>query len=48
MVRFGNYNGKQLYKCKDCKTKFREGLLKKAKYPPETITLTLDLYFSGL
>ncbi|HEV2137341.1 MAG TPA: DDE-type integrase/transposase/recombinase [Nitrososphaerales archaeon] len=48
VVKFGNYNGKQLYKCKDCRTKFREGLLKKAKYTPETITLTLDLYFSGL
>jgi len=48
VVKFGNYNGKQLYKCKDCKTKFREGFLKKAKYSPETITLTLDLYFSGL
>ena len=48
VVKFGNYNGKQLYKCKDCRTKFREGLLKKAKYSPETITLTLDLYFSGL
>ena len=48
VVRFGNYNGKQLFKCKDCRTKFREGLIKKAKYTPETITLTLDLYFSGL
>ncbi len=48
VVKFGNYNGKQLYKCKDCKTKFREGLIKKTKYTPETIALTLDLYFSGL
>ncbi len=48
VVRFGNYKGRQVYKCKDCKTKFREGLIKKAKYSPETITLTLDLYFSGL
>ena len=48
VVKFGNYNGKQLYKCKDCKTKFREGLIKRTKYSPETITLTLDLYFSGL
>ncbi len=48
VVKFGNYNGKQLYKCKDCRTKFREGLIKKAHYSPETITLTLDLYFSGL
>jgi putative transposase len=47
VVKFGNYNGKQLYKCKDCKTKFREGLLKRTRYSPETIALTLDLYFSG-
>ena len=26
----------------------REGLIRKARYSPETITLTLDLYFSGL
>jgi transposase-like protein len=48
VVKFGNYNGKQIFKCKDCKTKFREGLIKKARYTPETIALTLDLYFSGL
>jgi putative transposase len=48
VVRFGNYNGKQIFKCKDCKSKFREGLIKKVHYSPETITLTLDLYFSGL
>jgi len=48
VVRFGQYNGKQIFKCKDCKSKFREGLIKKTKYSPETITLTLDLYFSGL
>ena len=47
VVKFGNYNGKQLYKCKDCRTKFREGLLKKSRYSPETVALTLDLYFSG-
>ena len=48
VVKFGNYNGKQIFKCKDCKSKFREGLIKKVKYSPETITLTLDLYFSGM
>jgi transposase-like protein len=48
VVRFGTYNGKQVFRCKDCKTKFREGLVKKVHYSPETITLTLDLYFSGL
>lgn len=48
VIRFGNYNGKQLFKCKDCRTKFREGLLKKSRYTTETIALTLDLYFSGM
>ena len=31
VVKFGNCNGKQLYKCKDCRTKFREGLIKIVK-----------------
>ena len=48
VVKFGHANGKQIFKCKDCGRKFREGLIKKAQYSPETITLTLDLYFSGL
>ena len=48
VVKYGRANAKQVFKCRDCKTKFREGLIKRAKYSPETITLTLDLYFSGL
>jgi len=48
VVKFGHANGKQIFKCRDCGRKFREGLIKKARYSPETITLTLDLYFSGL
>ncbi len=46
----GNINNvKQLYFCKDCHTKFRQpSLLNKVKFTPELITLTLDLYFSGL
>jgi transposase-like protein len=48
VVKFGHANGKQVFKCQDCGSKFREGFLRKAKYSPETITLTLDLYFSGL
>ncbi len=46
--KFGFDAEKQIYKCKDCKTKFRYSLLKKAKYSPETVSLTLDLYFSGM
>jgi len=48
VVKFGHANGKQIFKCRDCGRKFREGLIPKAKYSPDTITLTLDLYFSGL
>ncbi len=48
VVKFGRANGKQTFRCQDCGKRFREGLIKKAHYSPETITLTLDLYFSGL
>jgi transposase-like protein len=49
VVKFGHSDGKQIYKCKDCSKKFREpSLLNKAHYSPETVTLTLDLYFSGM
>lgn len=45
----GVQNVKQIFYCKDCKKKFREpSLLNKVKFSPELITLTLDLYFSGL
>lgn len=48
VVKYGSDAGKQVFKCRDCGRKFRESLLPKARYSPETITLTLDLYFSGL
>jgi len=49
VMRYGRYEDKQVFKCKDCNHKFREqSLLKKAKYNPEIITLTLDLYFKGI
>jgi transposase-like protein len=52
VVRFG-VSGittpKQVYYCKDCQHKFRQpSMLKQVRYSPELITLTLDLYFSGL
>ncbi|UVS69099.1 DDE-type integrase/transposase/recombinase [Nitrososphaera viennensis] len=48
-IRYGQSSGKQVFKCKDCQHKFTEpSLLKKAKFSPELVTLTLDLYFSGL
>jgi transposase-like protein len=49
VIKFGFDSGKQTYFCKDCQHKFREpSILKKVKFSPELITLTLDLYFSGL
>jgi transposase-like protein len=49
VMRYSNYNNKQVYKCKDCQHKFKEqSLLKKVKFDPEIITFALDLYFSGL
>ena len=45
----GVVNAKQVYFCKDCRKKFREpSVLNKVKFSPDLITLTLDLYFSGL
>lgn len=49
VIKFGIANKKQTYYCKDCKHKFRQAsMLKKAKFNPELVSLTLDLYFSGL
>lgn len=49
VIHYGIRSGKQVYFCKDCKRKFNEqSLLKKVQFTPELITLTLDLYFSGL
>jgi transposase-like protein len=49
VYKYGKYGDKQVFKGKDCSHKFREEtLLKKAKFSPELVTLTLDLYFSGL
>src|SRR5208283_1512086 len=45
--KFGFDAEKQIYKCRDCSHKFRYSLLKKARYSPETVSLCLDLYFSG-
>jgi transposase-like protein len=49
VIHYGKRGAKQVYFCKDCKRKFGEqSLLKKVQFTPELITLTLDLYFSGL
>ena len=48
VIRFGTYNSNQIWKCNDCKAKFRDSLIQKVHYSSQTITLTLDLYFSGL
>src|SRR5450759_1805676 len=49
VIKYGTEDGKQVFKCNDCQRKFRESsLLKGARYTPEMVTLTLDLYFSGM
>lgn len=48
VMKYGHSANKQVYKCKDCHRKFRYSSLKKVKFSPELITLSLDLYFSGL
>jgi transposase-like protein len=49
VIHYGKRGVKQVYYCKDCKRKFNEqSLLKKVQFTPELITLTMDLYFSGL
>ncbi|MHB1868449.1 MAG: IS6 family transposase [Nitrososphaerales archaeon] len=48
VIKFGTSHGKQAFKCKDCSHRFREtNILKRARYSPEMVSLTLDLYFSG-
>jgi len=47
-IRFGTRGGKQTFRCNDCGARFTPSLIKKSRYSPETITLTLDLYFSGM
>ena len=47
-IRYGMYGAKRVFYCKDCKHKFREPSIIKSKFTPELVTLTLDLYFSGL
>jgi|SRR5271157_354662 len=49
VIRFGSYRAKQGFKCNDCLHRFREqSLLKGSRYTPEMVSLTLDLYFSGM
>jgi transposase-like protein len=47
-MKYGRYGDRQIFYCKDCKHKFKQPLLVKERFTPETITLCLDLYFSGL
>ena len=49
VVKNGIKRSKQAYICRDCGRRFTEiGLLKGSRYTPEMVSLTLDLYFSGL
>ena len=48
-IRYGKNNSKQVYKCKDCNSKFVDNLyFEKLKADPKIICLTLDLYFKGV
>ena len=48
VIHFGSSHGKPAFKCKDCGKRFREqSLIRGSRYSPETVSLTLDLYFSG-
>lgn len=47
-IRYGKRNGKQVYKCKDCSSKFTPSEWGKTKYDPRVISITLDLYFKGV
>ncbi len=49
VIRFGNSHGRQAFKCNDCGHRFREqALIRGSRYTPEVVSLTLDLYFSGM
>ncbi|MDG6966978.1 MAG: IS1/IS6 family transposase [Nitrososphaerota archaeon] len=48
VIRYGSSGAKQTYYCKGCDHKFTPSLLKRTHYTPEMVTLTLDLYFSGM
>jgi len=48
VVKCGRNRGKQAFRCNDCLHRFREqSLLRGARYSPEMVSLTLDLFFSG-
>jgi transposase-like protein len=49
MVKNGIKRQKQAFVCRDCGHKFTEqSLLRGSRYTPEMVSLTLDLYFSGM
>ena len=48
VIRYGKSSNKQAYLCKDCNHKLVPSLIKKSKFTPELVSLTLDLYFSGM
>jgi transposase-like protein len=49
VVKNGIKRKRQAFVCRDCGHRFTEGsLLKGSRYSPEMVSLTLDLYFSGM
>jgi len=48
-TKYGKKNSKQIYYCKDCKSRFVDNLyFERLKGDPKIICLTLDLYFKGV
>jgi len=48
-TKYGKKNSKQIYYCKDCKSRFVDNLhFERLKSDPKIICLTLDLYFKGV
>ncbi|MGD0318899.1 MAG: DDE-type integrase/transposase/recombinase [Nitrososphaerales archaeon] len=49
VVKNGIKRQKQAFVCRECGHKFTEqSLIKRSRYSPEMVSLTLDLYFSGM
>ena len=48
-IKYGKKNEKQIYYCKNCKSRFVDNLyFERIKADPKVICVTLDLYFKGI
>ena len=49
VMGYGKYSDNQRFYCKDCNHKFNEpSHIKKTRYSPEIIVITLNLHFKGV